>query len=67
MFALSRIVEHGGQVDRGGEDVPEVIVGVEDHLVPVDVVPGHVTVVVHLGHTNPGAGRADVVLTIPDK
>ena len=55
LFAFGWIVENCREVDRGRENVPEVIVGVEDHLVPVDVVPGDVVVVVHLGDPDPRA------------
>ena len=65
LFSFSWIVENCREVHRGGENVPEVIVGVEDHLVPVDMVPGDVVVVVHLGDPDPRAGRADVVLAVP--
>ena len=66
LLPLGGIVEHRGQVDGGGENVPEVIVGVEDNLVPVNVVPGHVGVVVYLGHAHTRTRGADVVFPIPE-
>ena len=54
LFSFSWIVENCREVHGGGENVPEVIVRVEDHLVPVDVVPGDVVVVVHLRDPDPG-------------
>ena len=53
LFSFSWIVKNCREVHRGGENVPEVVVGVEDHLVPVDVVPGDVVVVVHLRDPDP--------------
>ena len=65
LFSFSWIVENCREVHGGRENVPEVIVRIEDHLVPVDVVPGDVGVVVHLGDADPRTSRADVVLSIP--
>ena len=65
LFALCRIVQDCGEVHRGGQNVPEVVVRIEDHLVPVDVVPGDVVVVVHLRDSHPWAGGADAVLSVP--
>ena len=48
LFPLGWVVENCGKIDRGGENIPEVIVRVEHHLVSVDVVSGHVAGVVHL-------------------
>ena len=48
LFALGWVVEDCWKVDRGTEDIPEVIVGVEDQLVSVDVMSGNMTGVVNL-------------------
>ena len=55
LFSFSWIVENSREVHGGRKNVPEVVVGVEDHLVPVDVVPCDVVVVVHLGDPDPRA------------
>ena len=65
LFSFSWIVENCREVHGGRKNVPEVIVRIEDQLVPIDVVPGDVVVVVHLGDPDPRAGRADVVFAIP--
>ena len=65
LFSFSWIVENCREVHGGRKNVPEVIVRIEDHLVPVDVVPGDVVVVVHLRDSHPWAGGADAVLSVP--